>query len=58
MMKRQKRNRMERAHSRGYQAGLGGRSRETCPYHTLTPKEHWMSGWREARADVGRGLYR
>jgi len=30
-MKRQKRDRLERAQARGYQAGLNGRSSETCP---------------------------
>jgi ribosome modulation factor len=28
-MKRQKRDRLERAHQRGYQAGIAGRSKET-----------------------------
>ncbi|MFZ1874424.1 MAG: ribosome modulation factor, partial [Chania sp.] len=34
-MKRQKRDRLERAQSRGYQAGIAGRSRELCPYQSL-----------------------
>ncbi len=56
-MKRQKRDRLERAHSKGYQAGLGGKSREDCPYNTLDSKEHWLGGWREARSEVGVGLF-
>ena len=56
-MKRQKRDRMERAHSRGYQAGLGGKSRESCPYSTLDVKEQWLGGWREARSEIGSGLF-
>ncbi|MCO7226851.1 ribosome modulation factor [Pleionea sp. CnH1-48] len=56
-MKRQKRDRMERAHSRGYQAGLGGKSRESCPYSTLDIKEQWLGGWREARSEIGSGLF-
>ena len=30
-MKRQKRDRMERAQSQGYKAGLNGRSTDSCP---------------------------
>lgn len=41
-MKRQKRDRLERAHQRGYQAGIAGRSKEMCPYQTLN-KGH--NGW-------------
>jgi len=48
-MKRQKRDRMTRAQTRGYQAGLDGKSREACPYSALDIREHWMGGWREAR---------
>ncbi|MGL4455761.1 MAG: ribosome modulation factor [Plesiomonas sp.] len=47
-MKRQKRDRLERAHSRGYFAGLEGRSKELCPYQTLDARSHWLGGWREA----------
>jgi ribosome modulation factor len=31
-MKRQKRDRLERAQQRGYQAGIAGRSKEMCYY--------------------------
>jgi ribosome modulation factor len=55
-MKRQKRDRLERAHSRGYQAGLIGKSREHCPYNTLDAREHWLGGWREARTVVVTGV--
>jgi ribosome modulation factor len=55
-MKRQKRDRLERAHSRGYQAGLVGKSREHCPYSTLDAREHWLGGWREARTVVVTGV--
>jgi ribosome modulation factor len=50
-MKRQKRDRLERAQSRGYQAGIGGRPKEFCPYHTLDAKSHWLGGWRQAMED-------
>ena len=34
-MKRQKRDRLERAHAQGYRAGVTGRSKEICPYQNL-----------------------
>ncbi|HCV63696.1 ribosome modulation factor [Serratia proteamaculans] len=51
-MKRQKRDRLERAHSRGYQAGIIGRSREYCPYQSsVDARSQWLGGWREAMED-------
>jgi len=47
-MKRQKRDRLDRAHSRGYQAGIAGHSKEMCPYQTLDTRSHWLGGWRQA----------
>lgn len=55
-MRRQKRDRLSRAHNRGFVAGLHGRSREECPYQNLSIREHWMSGWREARANIQTGI--
>ena len=58
-MKRQKRDRLERAHQRGYQAGIAGRSKEMCPYQTLNQRSQWLGGWREAMADrVAKALER
>ncbi|WP_286145818.1 ribosome modulation factor [Shigella sp. FC1967] len=34
-MKRQKRDRLARALSKGYQAGMQGRSKELCPYFAV-----------------------
>lgn len=51
-MKRQKRDRLERAQSRGYNAGISGRSRELCPYQALDARSHWLGGWRQAREDA------
>lgn len=48
-MKRQKRDRGERAYSRGYLAGLQGRSRDTCPFVEEAIRQTWMNGWREGR---------
>ena len=50
-MKRQKRDRLERAHQRGYQAGIAGRSKEMCPYQSLNQGAWWLGGWREAMED-------
>ncbi len=50
-MKRQKRDRLERAHQRGYQAGITGRPKEICPYQALNQRSYWMGGWREAMED-------
>lgn len=50
-MKRQKRDRLERALSRGYQAGLAGRSKEMCPYQAVDARSHWLGGWPKAMED-------
>ncbi|GAA5116993.1 MAG: ribosome modulation factor [Alcanivorax sp.] len=55
-MKRQKRNRDERAYSRGYQAGFRGRPREFCPFGALEARGNWMRGWREGRTDQIQGM--
>ncbi|QEP91489.1 ribosome modulation factor [Klebsiella pneumoniae] len=41
----------ERAHQRGYQAGIAGRSKEMCPYQSLNQRSWWLGGWREAMED-------
>lgn len=56
-MKRQKRDRFERAHSKGYNAGISGKTSESCPFTTTDTKEHWLGGWREARSAVGEGYF-
>ncbi|NQY62118.1 MAG: ribosome modulation factor [Alteromonadaceae bacterium] len=55
-MKRQKRDRQDRAHSRGYQAGLAGHSKEVCPYQNIEVKSEWLGGWREAIDDRYQGF--
>lgn len=57
-MKRQKRNIIERAFGRGYQAGFNGRSKSSCPHGTGIPRQQWLSGWREARTDQWDGYNR
>ncbi len=54
-MKRQKRDRTGRAFTRGYQAGVSGRSRESCPFADIPARQHWLSGWREGRSDQWSG---
>lgn len=55
-MRRQKRDRLERAHAKGYQAGYTGRSKENCPYQAIDARSHWLSGWREAMEERGSGF--
>lgn len=55
-MKRQKRNLNERAYSRGYQAGVSGKSRSDCPHETAGPRDTWLTGWREGREDHWNGF--
>jgi ribosome modulation factor len=57
-MKRQKRDRLERAQSHGYKAGVSGRSSDACPYQQMDARSYWMGGWREAREDKNSGLYK
>ena len=55
-MKRQKRDKLSRAHSKGYQAGITGRSKENCPFQTSNIRSEWLGGWREAIGDRNIGL--
>ncbi|MDF1821857.1 MAG: ribosome modulation factor [Alcanivoracaceae bacterium] len=56
-MKRQKRNRVTRAYTRGYQAGLAGRSRDICPFDALNARTSWLNGWREGFTDHNYGFH-
>lgn len=55
-MKRQKRDKLSRAHSKGYQAGIAGRSKDNCPFQTSESRYQWLGGWREAVEDRSIGL--
>ena len=55
-MKRQKRDKLSRAHSKGYQAGITGRSKEICPFQATDARSHWLGGWRDALTDRQLGL--
>lgn len=50
-MRRQKRDKATRAYTRGYQAGVDGRSKSLCPYNDLSTRQYWLSGWRDGRED-------
>lgn len=50
-MRRQKRDKSERAFQRGYRAGLEGRNREICPHDQPDLRDRWLSGWRQGRQD-------
>lgn len=57
-MKRQKRNQVDRAFGKGYQAGVMGRSRSLCPHDTGNARQEWLTGWREGREDHWNGFNR
>lgn len=57
-MRRQKRDRNERAHSQGFKAGVSGRSKETCPYQNGDVRSQWLGGWRDAIEARTEGLFR
>lgn len=57
-MKRQKRDKLTRAHAKGYQAGISGRSKEFCPFQAQEARSQWLGGWREAMEDRQLGLNR
>ena len=54
-MKRQKRDRLDRARAKGYQAGIDGRSKEVCPYQVTDALGYWLGGWRDAQDDRTNG---
>ncbi len=57
-MKTRKRSQTVRAFSKGYQAGIDGRSRSLCPHENASARQNWLSGWREGRTDHWDGFNR
>jgi ribosome modulation factor len=56
-MKRQKRNRFTRARSKGFTAGIKGKSSDACPFNSCDIKEYWLNGWRDARKALNSGYF-
>jgi ribosome modulation factor len=54
-MRRQKRDMSDRAFQRGYQAGVSGRSSDTCPHTNEIQRQSWLTGWHEGRCDQWDG---
>jgi len=55
-MKTQKRNLQNRAHVRGYRAGMAGRSKGLSNQCQEQSRPEWLAGWREGREDMWAGL--
>ncbi len=55
-MRRQKRDKQDRAFARGYQLGVHGKSKELCPYQEADTRQSWLSGWRTGREDNWDGF--
>ena len=53
--KRHKRDRSARAWSKGYQAGLIGRSQEQCPHEAELARSQWLDGWAAGHSDHETG---
>ena len=56
MSKKVKRDVEQRAFTRGYQAGINGKSKELCPHTAPTGRQSWLDGWREGRGDLWGGM--
>ena len=55
LQKRSKRDRTTRAWQRGYQAGLIGRSQDTCPHQEMGTRTSWIDGWTQGHQDQADG---
>ena len=54
-MRRKKRDLSERAFHKGYQAGITGKNKDTCPHESNSTRQQWLAGWREGRSDHWQG---
>ena len=55
-MKRMKRDKTERAYKLGFNQGLKGHTKETCPFTEASEQwEQWMGGWRIGRTSYVAG---
>ncbi|WP_025732690.1 ribosome modulation factor [Carnimonas nigrificans] len=55
-MKKHKRDPSQQAFSRGYKAGISGRSRDLCTTQLINLRAAWLNGWREGRSDQWEGM--
>lgn len=55
-MKRQKRDKSSVLYSRGFNAGVSGKSKDLCPATTDEQRSHWLGGWREGREAQWNGM--
>ena len=55
-MKRQKRDKGDRAYNKGYHAGLASRPKDSCPHSKAEVRQRWMNGWSEGRNDSWSAL--
>lgn len=55
-MRSQKRNPIDKAFAKGYQAAMSGKSWASCPFESGKARVIWMNGWREARENHWSGL--
>jgi ribosome modulation factor len=51
LMRRQKRQKISRAFTRGYQTGVSGKSKDLCPFNDEAARQSWLAGWRNGRED-------
>ncbi|MDA9556101.1 ribosome modulation factor [Vibrio sp.] len=56
-MKRQKRDRLDRAQSQGFKAGINGRTSGDCPYQQTDARSYWLGGWRDAQNAKESGFF-
>lgn len=49
-MKSKKRNKVDRAFTQGFKAGVRGHEMEACPFETGELRGLWYGGWREGRS--------
>ncbi|MCZ2722820.1 ribosome modulation factor [Marinomonas sp. 15G1-11] len=55
-MKKQKRDIHQRAYTRGYRAGMAGRSKGLSDQFSEQARLDWLAGWREGREDMWNGF--
>lgn len=55
-MKRKKRDKVERAYTQGFKAGIRGHEMESNPFNQPDPRGAWYGGWREGRSNYIAGF--